>query len=96
VINAVIDTNILVSAAIKPRGEAGRIIVHLRYNEFTLLYSGALLEELVADLPPLHISQSCLRPLENPVADRLNSLFLTRTRPQIDTLAGAHLAKASG
>jgi uncharacterized protein len=50
VINAVIDTNILVSAAIKPRGEAGRIIVHLRYNEFTLLYSGALLEELVAVL----------------------------------------------
>jgi uncharacterized protein len=47
VIRAVIDTNVLVSAAIKPRGEAGRILTHLRNDHFTLLYSMTLLEELV-------------------------------------------------
>jgi hypothetical protein len=36
VIRAVIDTNALVSAAIKPRGEAGRILDHLRHDLLTL------------------------------------------------------------
>jgi putative PIN family toxin of toxin-antitoxin system len=49
-IRAVIDTNGLVSAAIKPRGVAGRILAHLRNHAFTLLYSSMLLEELVGVL----------------------------------------------
>jgi uncharacterized protein len=55
VIRAVIDTNALVSAAIKPRGEAGRIVNHLRHDRFTLLYSTALLEELVGVLNRPHL-----------------------------------------
>jgi putative PIN family toxin of toxin-antitoxin system len=57
VIRAVVDTNGLVSAAIKPRGEAGRILSHLRNHAFTLLYSTTLLEELVDVLNRPHLRE---------------------------------------
>lgn len=51
----VVDTNVLVSAAIKPRGETGRIISHLRNGRFALLYAPALLQELVEVLNRPHL-----------------------------------------
>ena len=44
---AVVDTNILISAVIKPLGTVGRVMHHLRQGDFTILYSTALLNELV-------------------------------------------------
>jgi putative PIN family toxin of toxin-antitoxin system len=44
---AVIDTNILVRAVIKPQGTVGPILLRLRRGDYTLLYSQPLLEELV-------------------------------------------------
>ncbi len=43
---AVIDTNILVRALIKPGGTVGPVIVSLRDEKFTLVYSREILEEL--------------------------------------------------
>lgn len=44
---AVVDTNILVRALIKPLGTVGPVLRHLRDGHYTLLYSEKLLEELV-------------------------------------------------
>ena len=44
---AVVDTNILVRAIIRPRGAVGRVLSGLRRGDYTLLYSKALLDELV-------------------------------------------------
>jgi putative PIN family toxin of toxin-antitoxin system len=44
---AVVDTNILVRAVIKPAGTVGPVLLRLRQGDYTLLYSRALLEELV-------------------------------------------------
>jgi putative PIN family toxin of toxin-antitoxin system len=44
---AVVDTNILVRALIKPEGTVGPVLRQLRAGAYTLLYSEALLEELV-------------------------------------------------
>ncbi len=44
---AVIDTNILVRALIRPRGNVGPLLLRLRSGHFTLLYTQSLLEELV-------------------------------------------------
>jgi putative PIN family toxin of toxin-antitoxin system len=44
---AVVDTNILVRALIKPHGTVGPVLLRLRHGEYTLLYAGSLLEELV-------------------------------------------------
>lgn len=46
-IRAVLDTNTLVSAAIRPNGEAGKIIKEVRQQSFLLLYSSGTLTELV-------------------------------------------------
>jgi putative PIN family toxin of toxin-antitoxin system len=46
-IRAVIDTNILVSALIKPQGVVGPVLQRLRAGVYTLLYSEPLLAELV-------------------------------------------------
>ncbi|MBN2003833.1 MAG: putative toxin-antitoxin system toxin component, PIN family [Anaerolineae bacterium] len=43
----VIDTNVLVSALIRPNGRVGEVLRHLRQGDYTLLYAPALLEELV-------------------------------------------------
>ncbi len=43
----VVDTNILVSAMIKPRGNIGLILKHLRAGKYTLIYSEPMLTEIV-------------------------------------------------
>jgi putative PIN family toxin of toxin-antitoxin system len=44
---AVVDTNILVRALIKPTGTVGPVLQRLRRGDYTLLYAMPLLEELV-------------------------------------------------
>ena len=44
---AVIDTNILVRAVIRPQGTVGPVLLRLRQGEYTLLYARSLLEELI-------------------------------------------------
>ncbi len=44
---AVVDTNILVRAVIKPQGSVGPVLQRLRRREYTLLISRATLDELV-------------------------------------------------
>ena len=44
---AVIDTNILVRAVIKPSGTVGPVLLRLRHGDYTLLYAQSLLEELI-------------------------------------------------
>ena len=44
---AVVDTNILVRALIKPQGSVGPVLWRLRRGEYTLLYSAATLTEVV-------------------------------------------------
>ncbi len=46
-IRAVVDTNIIVRAIIKPKGTVGPVLQHLRKGHFTLLYTEGLLTELV-------------------------------------------------
>ncbi len=43
----VMDTNILVSALIRPQGRVGAVLHRLRQGDYTLLYDQATLEELV-------------------------------------------------
>ena len=44
---AVVDTNILVRALIRPQGSVGPVLLRLRQGDYTLLYAQSLLEELV-------------------------------------------------
>ena len=44
---AVVDTNILVRATIRPLGSTGRVLLRLRQGDYVLLYAQSLLEELV-------------------------------------------------
>ena len=44
---AVVDTNILVRAVIRPQGTVGPVLLRLRQGAYTLLYAAPLLEELV-------------------------------------------------
>lgn len=43
---AVVDTNILIRALIKPYGTVGPVIAHLRDGDFVIVYSSPLLNEL--------------------------------------------------
>jgi len=47
VIKAVVDTNILVSALIRPQGRVGPVLLYLREGRYILIYSEPILEELV-------------------------------------------------
>ncbi|MBM3128960.1 MAG: putative toxin-antitoxin system toxin component, PIN family [Chloroflexi bacterium] len=49
-LRAVVDTNILIRALIKPRGTVGPILTQLVANAYTLVYSQPLLDELVEKL----------------------------------------------
>jgi putative PIN family toxin of toxin-antitoxin system len=44
---AVVDTNILVRAVIRPTGTVGPVLLRLRQGDYTLLYAQSLLEELI-------------------------------------------------
>ncbi len=47
---AVVDTNVLIRALIKPQGTVGPVLTRLRDGDYTLLYAEPLLDELVAKL----------------------------------------------
>ena len=47
---AVVDTNILIRALIKPQGAVGPVLTQLRDGDYTLLYAEPLLDELMAKL----------------------------------------------
>jgi putative PIN family toxin of toxin-antitoxin system len=47
---AVVDTNILIRALIKPLGTVGPVIRRLRDGDYTLVYSAPLLDELMETL----------------------------------------------
>ena len=49
-IGAVVDTNILIRALIKPQGTVGPVLGRLRAGDYVLVYSEPLLEELLAKL----------------------------------------------
>ena len=49
-IRAVVDTNVLIRALIKPEGTVGPVVTHLRNGDYVLLYADPLLEELAAKL----------------------------------------------
>jgi uncharacterized protein len=50
VIRAVIDTNILIRALIKPQGTVKRVLTTLRDGSYTIVYAPALLDELIEKL----------------------------------------------
>ena len=47
---AVVDTNILIRALIKPYGTVGPVIARLRDGDYVIVYSSPLLNELIAKL----------------------------------------------
>ena len=47
---AVVDTNILIRALIKPKGTVGPILRRLRDGDYTIVYSEPLLDELLEKL----------------------------------------------
>ncbi len=47
---AVIDTNILIRALIKPQGTVGPILKRLRNGDYTIIYSEPVLDELLEKL----------------------------------------------
>jgi len=49
-IRAVVDTNILIRALIKPTGTVGPVLQRLAANDYRLVYSEALLSELLEKL----------------------------------------------
>lgn len=49
-VRAVVDTNILIRALIKPRGTVGPILTQLAVGAYTVVYSQPLLDELVEKL----------------------------------------------
>jgi putative PIN family toxin of toxin-antitoxin system len=56
VIRAVVDTNILIRALIKPRGTVGPVLTRLAEGKYVIVYSERMLDELIAKLvlPRLH------------------------------------------
>ena len=58
-LRAVVDTNILVRAVIKPSGTIGPVLLRLRQGSYTLLYAQSLLEELIDVLNRPRIREKC-------------------------------------
>lgn len=72
---AVLDTNIIIRALIKPSGAVGPILQRLRDGHFTAVYSEPLLEELLAKLALPRIRQK-YRLTDADIADLLGLLAL--------------------
>jgi putative PIN family toxin of toxin-antitoxin system len=72
---AVIDTNIIIRAVIKPTGTVGPVLGRLRNGEYTAVYSEAILEEIVAKLLLPRISRK-YQVGESDVEDLLGLLAL--------------------
>jgi putative PIN family toxin of toxin-antitoxin system len=49
-LKAVVDTNVIISGAIKPQGTVGAVLQRLRRRDYTLLISRKTLDEVVAVL----------------------------------------------
>lgn len=49
-LRAVVDTNIFIRAIILPKGTVGPVITRLRDNDYLLIYSPTLIDELLAKL----------------------------------------------
>jgi uncharacterized protein len=49
-LRAVVDTNIFIRAIILPKGTVGPVITRLRDNDYLLIYSPVLIDELLAKL----------------------------------------------
>ena len=58
----VIDTNVLISAVIKPQNRLGMVIVRLRKGDYVLLYSEELLDELTEVMARPKLRKYCLNP----------------------------------
>lgn len=80
---AVVDTNILVRALIKPNGTVGPVLSLLRDGRYVLLYSEQLLEELVDVLARPRLRNKY--PLSDETVEAMLQLILLRgekVRPQ--------------
>lgn len=73
---AVVDTNILIRALIKPLGTVGPVIRRLRDGGYTLVYSVPLLDELLEKLALPRIRQKYR--LANPHVETLVALIILR------------------
>ena len=72
---AVIDTNIIIRALIKPKGTVGPVLDRLRDGDYTAVYSEPLLEEMLAKLALSRIRDK-YHVTEEQVADLLSLLAL--------------------
>jgi putative PIN family toxin of toxin-antitoxin system len=79
VIRAVVDTNILIRALIKPGGTVGPVLTRLRNGDYVLLYAEPLLYELVAKLalPRIRIKYH----LDDEAVEAIMALILLRGEP---------------
>jgi putative PIN family toxin of toxin-antitoxin system len=75
---AVVDTNILVRALIKPNGTVGSVLSLLRDGRYVLLYSEQLLEEMVDVLARPRLRNKY--PLSDETVEALLQLILLRGR----------------
>jgi putative PIN family toxin of toxin-antitoxin system len=73
---AVVHTNILIRALIKPDGTVGPVLKRLAANDYTLVYSELLLDELLAKLALPRIRQKYR--LDEPTVETLLALFALR------------------
>lgn len=78
-IRAVVDTNILIRALIKPGGTVGPVLTRLRNGDYVLLYADPLLYELVAKLalPRIRIKYH----LDDDDVEAIVALILLRGEP---------------
>ncbi|PJH76230.1 MAG: putative toxin-antitoxin system toxin component, PIN family [Anaerolineae bacterium CG_4_9_14_0_8_um_filter_58_9] len=79
----VIDTNVLISAVIKPKSRMGLIIQCLHQSEYTLVFSPEMLEELVEvySRPKIqqkyHLDQEALNTIVGVIVTRGDSIVPT-------------------
>ena len=78
---AVVDTNILIRALIKPQGTVGPVLTRLRDGDYTLLYAEPLLDELVAKLALPRIRDKYH--LTNDDVETVLALILLRGEPVV-------------
>jgi putative PIN family toxin of toxin-antitoxin system len=81
VTRAIIDTNILIRALIKPQGTVGPVLTRLRDGDYTLLYAEPLLDELVAKLALPRIRDKYH--LTNEDVETVLALILLRGEPVV-------------
>ena len=73
---AVVDTNIVIRALIKPNGSVGPVLQRLATDDYTLVYSEPILDELLAKLalPRIRLKYH----VDDPAIDTLLALFALR------------------